>query len=428
MNSGAQAERGEQEAQAAAAAAPRTAGTFMRDYHLLVPNMLVRMANTMSTAALPLLLVSLSFPATKVGYIVSFGGFTAMLMNFVGGAISDYSSKRKLMLAGIVGVGASTSLLGMASMAYQFIALRLTQGFATGVFRPTSQALAYEVNPSRRAYILGLLGSTYVLGNAAGPAVAGIVADHATLRVSMFVAGGLATFAALYVAFVYDSLPDPKRTKKAFRAQLSAVLKRNPNQTAVPLLVVMCDAWILNSWHVYLPLYLKKYLHASYTQIGLFIGIESAVYVLAQPYAGRLIDRLGVKIPLVIAMIGHGACVALVPLFNNSAWVLGCLVLMGILDSAANPASVLLSAKLSREEDRGLSLGLLSSASNFGQFLGPIIAGSIIAASDNEAYALTACLLPGLLGALSPLMLSDNYALTRSPAVASGTQKDDSHE
>lgn len=379
----------------------------MRDYHLLVPNIAVRMANTMSTSALPLLMLSLAFPSAQVGYLVSFGGLTSMLMNFVGGTVSDYLCKRRLMLAGIVGVGLSTSLLGIAHKSWQFVALRLLQGAATGFFRPTSQALAYDVNPKRRAYILGLLGSSYVLGNAAGPALGGCVSDLFGLRTTMFVAGSLAACASLYVVGVYRSLPNPARTRKPLRMQLAAVIKRNPSQSLVSFTVVLADAWILASWHVYLPIYLMKQLHASYTQIGLFVGFESAIYVLAQPIAGRVIDRWGVRIPLVVAMLGHGLLIACTPLHDSTLWVLICLVLVGVSNSAANPASVLLTAQLSRAEDRGLSLGLLSAASNFGQFIGPVISGSIIVATQSEAAALYACIVPGVVGAVSPLLLKE---------------------
>jgi hypothetical protein len=68
--------------------------TRFRDYVLIFPNVMVRVANTMSTSILPLLLVSLAFPVSSVGWIVSFGGLTTMIVGLVGGVFSDYFNKK----------------------------------------------------------------------------------------------------------------------------------------------------------------------------------------------------------------------------------------------------------------------------------------------------------------------------------------------
>jgi MFS transporter, DHA1 family, multidrug resistance protein len=378
----------------------------LRDYHLLFPNLTVRMANTMSSAALPLLLVSLAFPPGQVGTIVSLGGLSSVAMTLVGGLVSDYFGKKRLMLAGIIGVAMAAGLLGVARAAYQFVVLRMVQGLATGLFRPASQALAYELNPQRRAYVIGLLGSSYVLGNALGPPVAGYVGDRHGLGVCMAVAGLFGILAGLYLLAAWRALPAPVSRPQPLRRQIGVLFSRRRRQSLVPMSVVMMDAWILNCWHVFLPIYLKHELSFSYTQIGLLVGLESGVYVLAQPLAGRLIDRIGVRIPLAVSIGTHGLFIAAVPLIGATWWILLCLVLVGVTNSAAHPGSVLLTARLSTDDDRGASLGLLSSASNLGQFLGPMIGGAIIAASGDWSYALYACVVPALIGAVCPFFLS----------------------
>ena len=77
----------------------------------------------------------------------------------------------------------------------------------------------------------------------------------------------------------------------------------------------------------------------------------------------------------------------------------------GITSSAAHPGSVLLTARLSPDTERGASLGLLSSASNLGQFLGPILGGVLIAGASQQKYVLFAALVPALIGAVFPLCL-----------------------
>ena len=386
----------------------------LRDYHLLFPNLMVRMANTMSTSALPLLLVSLSFSPGHVGWIVSFGGLTSMLMNLVGGVVSDRFTKKRLMLLGVVGVSITTTLLGLARSSTQFICLRLGQGLATGMFRPASQALAYELNPRRPAYIIGLLGSSYVLGNAAGPALGGYLADGYGLRTCIVVGGLLAAGGALYLLAVSRTLPALPRLRLPVRHQFRGLWVRGRRQVAVPLVVVLADAWILNAWHVYLPIYLRQGLGLSYTEIGLYVGLESAFYVLCQPLAGRLMDRVGLRLPLALSLASHGLFIASIPLMTSKIGVLACLLLVGITNSAAHPGSVLLTAKLAGEHGRGTSLGLLSSASNLGQFIGPIFGGVVIAATGQQSAALYACLLPALGGALAPLLLTKPDAVDQT--------------
>jgi DHA1 family multidrug resistance protein-like MFS transporter len=384
-------------------------GWRFRDYHLVIPALTVRMANTMSVSALPLLLIGLGFPARQVGLIVSLGGLTSMVMNFIGGIVSDYFVKKRLMLAGMAGLSVVTILLGVARSGYQFMALRLGQGLATSFFRPASQALAYEINPSRRAYVVGMLGSSYVLGNATGPALGGLIADHLGMSWSMIVGGGIAGLGALYLLAFSGTLPSSRRSHKPLRGQLLGVLRRGRVQLAVPMLVVMADAWILNGWQAYMPIYLKRQVGLSYTMIGLLVGIESATYVICQPLAGRVLDRFGLKVPLMVSMLGHGLFIACIPLHPTIPWITFCLVMVGVTNSAANPGSVLLTARLSREEDRGLSLGLLSASSNLGQFVGPIVGGAIITVLGEDRHALSACLAPAIIGALAPIFLARHH-------------------
>jgi MFS family permease len=286
--------------------------------------------------------------------------------------------------------------------------LKLFQGISTGVFRPTSQALAYELNPARRAYILGLMGSSYVAGHALGPALGGFAADVWGLRVTMVIAGCAALLGAMYLRFVSRLLPNARCSKKPLKRQLISIFRQMGLRFSVPLIVVLTDAWILNSWHVYLPIFLKTRLGFTYTQIGMLIALESGVYVVSQPIAGRIIDRFGVKAPLIFSMLSHGFLIACIPALPNIWSIIFVLVAVGITNSAANPASVMLIAELSDEDQRGASLGLLSSASNFGQFIGPVLSGVLIGVTGYEGSALIACFIPGIIGALVPLSLKSS--------------------
>jgi MFS family permease len=377
----------------------------LRDYHLLFPNLMVRMANTMSASALPLLLVTLGFPLGQVGWMVSLGALTSMLMNLVGGFISDCWPRKRLMMAGIAGVALSTGLLAVARSGVAFIVVRLVQGLATGVFRPASQALAYDLNPRRRAQVIGLLGSSYVLGNALGPAFGGHVGDSHGLRTCMLVAALLAVCGGAYLGLVCHALPACGAVRQPFGGQVRRVLRGRSGQAAAPLTVAMMDAWILGCTHVYLPIYLKQTLGLGYTEIGLLLGFESAVYVVCQPVAACLIARVGPRLPVALSVLGHGLFVAAIPLVDRTWWIAACLAAAGMTNSAAHPGSVLLAARLAADTDRGASLGVLSSASNLGQFLGPIVGGALIAGAGQQKYVLFAALVPALVGALAPLCL-----------------------
>jgi MFS family permease len=168
-------------------------------------------------------------------YILSYG--SAMM---VAGSLTDIYGRRRLWLLGLVWFAALTFGVGLATDTGWMDALRLLQGLGGAVaFAAAMSSLAPLFHGAARARAFSLLGTTFGLGLAFGPWVAGAVVDglgwrwvfHGTglvalLTLPLVLAGreparpaagarpdwaGAASFTLALVSFTYGMLAAPER-------------------------------------------------------------------------------------------------------------------------------------------------------------------------------------------------------------------------
>ena len=114
------------------------------------------------------------------------------------GKLGDIHGRRLLWMVAISIFLVGSALCGLAQSMNQLIAFRVIQGVgAGGLFALAHATIGVIVPPRDRGRYQGLFGSTFVFGSVVGPALGGILVDHASWRWTFYVnlpVGALALF------------------------------------------------------------------------------------------------------------------------------------------------------------------------------------------------------------------------------------------
>ena len=323
----------------------------------------------MPNIALPLIGRDLQVEPARLGWLVTgyllvFGISTPFY-----GRLADRFGSRRLFVAGL-GIFALGSLLCTLAPAYSWLLVgRVVQGAGSGAIPGLGVALvsgAYP--PERRDSAMGFIGSAVGSGGAIGPPLGGFLVGslgwHAVFGVTILAGllvpiawrvipqdrervnepidllGGLLlalTVAGALLAATEASRGDPgapivlaaaglaliAAVGLVLRQQLAAApfiprdLLRNQRFVALVMLSFISMAVHLPTL-VALPLLLTAFNRLSPVQLGLALMAEAVAFMLLGPISGRVVDRVGPRLP-----IRAGMCLIFVALASLSAFGAG---------------------------------------------------------------------------------------------------------
>jgi EmrB/QacA subfamily drug resistance transporter len=104
------------------------------------------------------------------------------------GKLGDIYGRRRLYIVAISIFLLGSVLCGLAQSLEQLVAFRVVQGMgAGGLFSLAHATIGLIIPPRDRGRYQGLLGSTFAAGSIIGPALGGLIVDHASWRWTFYV-------------------------------------------------------------------------------------------------------------------------------------------------------------------------------------------------------------------------------------------------
>jgi MFS family permease len=292
---------------------------------------------------MPFISTELHFTNKQVGLVASALSFTWAIAAFLGGAYSDRTGRRKIiLLVTVVAFSLCSFLSGLVGSFLALFLVRMLMGLAEGPFLPVAQSLlAVESSHARRGHNMGVLQNfgSNLLGSFAAPLVLVAIATAASWRLSFFIAGipGL-IMAVLIARFVHEPKPAllPAGELRAEAAMHPSEMLRNRNMWLCSLMSIVMVAWMVLGW-AFLPLYYVKVRQLSPGEMSLLmsvLGLSAAFFSFIVP---GLSDRFGRR-PVVLAFNLVGLLVPLAALyFNGSLYALAALIFVGWSASGTFP-------------------------------------------------------------------------------------------
>jgi len=355
------------------------------------------------------------FLAAEFGAFVTFVG--------VWGALSDATGRRvPFIAAGAFGGAIGYATLGAlpAVVAPSFgavLVLRVVQGAATiGAFSlAMTMLMDLEGGHGKN---MGAAGIAIGSGTAVGAPLGGQLSEIDPLAplylacALLFAAGGL-------VWFVEDRAPESRRSTREAMASIRAT-----PTLGIPYAFGLIDRLTAGFFALVGTLYFQDQFGIGPGETGLVLMLFFAPFALLQYPMGKLSDRIGRRVPIVVGSALYGLGVIGVGLAPTLRLAGVGMVVVGVLGALISPATMALVTDVARDGDRGVAMGGFNLFGSVGFLAGFLIGGGVA----GEFGYLAAFLVAGGLEILIALVTIPAFlrlGLGGKPVVGTGTQDAD---
>ncbi|MCA9662703.1 MAG: MFS transporter [Myxococcales bacterium] len=312
------------------------------------------------------------------------------VMSPILGRLSDRYGRRRIMLLSIAGSSLSMLLLGLAGALWMVFAARLVNGACNANISTAHAYVADRTAPSERAKYMGMMGAAIGIGFVVGPIIGGLLALESMPELPFLVAAALGVLNFL-MALVW--LPESRaRSATAAAATAAPARAARPARRFLALLdsdlrgtqigALALIAFGFFTAFANMESSFALFTEATYSwgarETGFFFTYVGVVIALTQgALVGRVVDGLGERRTLLLGMalmaaglLAQGALHWMAALLVGGALIAGGNGLM-------NPSLNALVSRASSEDDQGLNMGIVQSASSLGRITGPAIAGPL---------------------------------------------------
>jgi len=331
------------------------------------------------TSLLPSLLTSMGSPAAALGLIEGVANAAAGLAKLAGGPIADDPARRRqVAVGGYISTAAFSSLIGVATAAWQVGAFRLAAWTARGLRVPARNALLADlVSPQSYGRAYGFERAMDNLGAIAGPLLALLLVSLIGVRDAILVSviPGLLAAAAIWFA-VRQPARFKSRQHRPFRITVAPLLRGGLGRlflglSAFELGNVAATLLILRATQSLTPqLGAQK---ATQAALALYTAYNIAATLISIP-AGHFLDKRGAMPVLAAAPILF--CAAFAAFIQGGLPLLAAgFVLAGLGIGCAETAQSSAVASLAPQTHRGSAFGLLAAMQSFGNLAASAMAG-----------------------------------------------------
>lgn len=404
---------------------------------LMIPNIIMPMASSMSRVALPIIRDDFQIPADTTAWIATAFTLPFMILMPVYGRLSDGVGRRRLLLAGIVIFAIGTSMTVTATGLSWLMIGRMIQGIGTAGIMPLGMAMISTIfRPSERGKAMGTWSSVGPVTAASGPLLAGflatgwgwrgtfapplLIAVIAFVVVYKAVPAGLSTIRPGFIrrfdwtgvsllalastAFLFylssrpitgvPSLQDWRLLLATLVAASAFVVwetrRKDPfvalsvfRNRIFTLASISASArmFAMSGISFLIPLYLVDIHNLSASALGFMLVINPGSMAVMVRFGGIISDRWGSRWPVVCGLIGQivvAALFARLPATVSLGPIVALLTMHGL--SVGLMLAALHSAAMQQipEEQMGVAAGLYSMIRFAGAVIGTALAGVLL--------------------------------------------------
>lgn len=338
---------------------------------------------------IPVLREDLGISLVTAGWIISTFNVIGVVIGTLAGAMADSFGHRRLVLAGLLAVGAASGLGGLAPDAPVLLATRILEGFGFVVIVTAAPGLI--VRAARDADVrlaFGLWGTYMPLGTAimilAAPPLLEGLGWRGLWQVN---AALMLLYALVFALATRDLASHPARAEGARRSVLSDM---TTTFTAPgPLVLAFCFATYTGNFigiMGFLPTFLVEELGYSHAAASVFTAFAIGSNMIGNLVAGWLLHRGVRRYVLILAASATMAAAGLL-LYADGVPALLRLPLFFVFSAVGGllPASVLAATAdyAPRPDLVGTTNGIVMQGSNLGQLMGPPAVAALVAATGS---------------------------------------------
>lgn len=313
-----------------------------------------------------LYVMGLGASETVVGLIGLCYSLALASMQFPGGYIADRFGRKQIICTMTFGVALSYSLFALAP-SWHFILLgSVLVAILNSTYQPALMAMiADSLPPEKRGMGFSIVTLISTASTTPGPIVAALLCDALGLMTGMRAAYAMLVFLFLAAAvmrtlYLKETLEvrerfDVAELLKSYPVALResvTVFRRLPRSLAFLVLAAAMSAFGFSAMHPFMPVYAIRELSVSEVLWGLVLTTIPITTVAFSIPAGKLIDKVGRKRPLLIATASF-ALSAYLFMLGGLPILISSLALIGAGSVMSQASFGSLMADLTPMDDRG---------------------------------------------------------------------------
>jgi predicted MFS family arabinose efflux permease len=323
------------------------------------------------------------------------------------GPVADAVGKARTIL---VSLSALSLMLLVSAFVAKFEALfiiRMLMGiFAGGIIPVAMAAIGDRAPMAERQVALGRFLTVMIVGQTAGAAASGVIADHLGWRAVMITAAGLAGLAATLVLVVLKPRPDAQREALSLAGALGRyrIVFGNP-RTLVLYGLVIAEGALIFGIMPYVAAILAERAGVGPTEAGLAVGGAGLGGLVYGFTVRQLVARLGPVRMVTLGGLLMASAIAVFAIPSLPWWTaIGCFIVQGFGFFLMHGTFQAQATELAPEA-RGSAVALFACALFCGHALGPVMVGALKLAYGAGPALLVMALGIGLLGFIAPRAL-----------------------
>ena len=246
----------------------------------------------------------------QYGGIESIRSASSTVVQIPSGMVSDILRKQWVIIvvSALLGVGVAYAILGLAPSYGSVLLAAIIVGISIAVWHPPALSVLSARLAERRGLALSIHGMGGNLGNAAGPAMMGVIIGAVAWQMATWIMAIPMVVLALVLWRVLSGVPGWEGEGVTGRQYISTLKGLLRNRTLVGLVVSQAIRSMGTvSMFVFFSLYCREDLGFGPAKAGLYFTTMMASGIASQPLLGYLSDRFGRKIVLLPSLMLLGS-------------------------------------------------------------------------------------------------------------------------
>ena len=298
--------------------------------------------------------------------------FAYILFAPLWGVVSDRLGRRRpLVIVGFLLSSLAYTAYGLIGSVPALLVLRFFQGGASVMGWSLVMAMLVDSSDGeRRGRQMGLMGAALIFGVAIGAPMGGYLTRWAGARAPLTAAA--ISFALLALGAWW--LRESGGLRQGARLREIGTAIRAAPRLLLPMLFHFVDRLAVGLFVVVFPLYLDSLGAGDAAVRGRYLGMFLIPFAFLQYFTGRMVDRTGPYLPLLVGSALYGLLLCFVG-YSGLDLMWAVMAGLGLLAAVMFPPAIFLTAQLAPPEARGSAMGGFNVAGSLGFAVGPLVGG-----------------------------------------------------